>query len=82
MTLGRWNEVRGCPGWHYGLRLRQTDGSVVFDASHQASGWIIRGLCGSVYRTTTLARRMGVNDLRGYQHVAVAAIRGEREGEG
>lgn len=74
MKLGSWNAVRGCPGWHYGLIVRHADGSVTFTVVHE-DGRVIAGLKASGYRTTRLARFMGVKDLRGWQHVAQEAIR-------
>lgn len=73
--LGDWNAVRGAPGWYYGLRIVSADGSVVFDVGNPETGESITDLRASGYRTTTLARRMGVRDLNGYQHVAQEAIR-------
>jgi hypothetical protein len=68
------NAVRGCPGWFYGL-LVSGGRTVEFDVHRLSDRAEIKGLRGSGYRTTTLARSMGVKDLKGYQHVAVEAIR-------
>jgi hypothetical protein len=75
MNLGDWNQVKGCPGWYYGLLMRYPGHVVEFDVHHRETGNLIKGLRGSGYRTTTLARRMGVTALNGYQHVAQQAIR-------
>jgi hypothetical protein len=75
MSLGDWNQVRGCPDWYYGLLIQHPGHIVVFDVQHRKTGQVIEGLRASGYRTTTLARKMGVTDLKGYQHVAQMAIR-------
>jgi hypothetical protein len=76
MAFGDWNTVKGCPGWYYGLLIRQGDTHVVvFDVHNHATSEMIHGLRASGYRTTTLARKMGERTLKGYQHVAQEAIR-------
>lgn len=75
MKLGTWNAVRGCPGWYYGLMIRNADGTVTFNVSHCDDRRTITGLRASAYRTTRTARFMGVKDLKGWQHVAQEAIR-------
>ena len=76
--LGTWNDVSGCPGWVYGLRVRQADGSVVFSAHHPESRQAIEELRARATGSPTLARRMGEHELQGYQHVAREAIRALR----
>ena len=80
--LGNWNAVSGCSGWYYGLLRCQDDGSVLFEVTHPGSHETIGELRGSSYRTTTLARTMGVRDLKGYQQVAREAIRAQRQANG
>lgn len=75
--LGRANAVRGCPGWHFGLLIRKYDGTMLFEVIGP-EGQVIDGLHASRYRTTTMARRMGEKELRGYEHVAQLAIRAAR----
>ena len=79
--LGTWNEVRGCRGWYYGLLVREPGHIVTFAVSHPETRRSIEGLRASGYRTTTLARKMGVRDLRGYEHVAREAIRAVLSGD-
>jgi hypothetical protein len=73
------NEVRGCPGWFYGLLVRshRDDNmpTVTFDVYRLETNETIVGLKASGYRTTTLARKMGERELRGYEHVAREAIK-------
>jgi hypothetical protein len=74
--FGTINDVRGCPGWYYGLRVTHKDGSVTFDVHHD-DGRRIEALTASRYRTTTLARKMGERERKGYEHVAREAIRAQ-----
>lgn len=73
--LGRNNEVRGCPGWYYGLRVTSDDGSCAFHVFNVVDGRRIEGLRASRNRTTTVTRRLGERDLRGYEHEARLAIK-------
>jgi hypothetical protein len=74
------SNVRGRPGWYYGLFIRhRPDGGpayYVFDL-YGPGGQRIKNLESSIYRTTTLARRMGDHRL-GHEHVAHKAIDGRR----
>lgn len=80
MTLSKPNRVRGAQAWAYGLRL--ADGGVVTFSVQRDDGAAIQGIRASAYRTTSLARRMGVRDLPGYQHAALVAIRAFEQDEG
>jgi hypothetical protein len=78
VTLGDWNRVRGARAWFYGLRVRDSSKSpnvLTFAVHREADGVTLRGIRASGYRTTTLARKMNVRDLPGYQSAALAAIR-------
>lgn len=77
MSIGSWNAVRGCAGWFYSLRVLSEgkgEPTVEFYVYHGTES--VGPLVASVYRTTALARRLGVKPpLRGYQHEAQVAIR-------
>lgn len=76
MALGDRNRVRASGGWFYSTRV--TDGRA-------CEFYVFRGtetigpIRASVYRTTTMARRMGERTLLGYEHAALTAIRGKEQ---
>lgn len=74
MSLRDLNAVRGHNDWHYGLRIRQPDGTVFFQIVQDETGIVLGPIRASAYRTTTLARKMGETVLRGYEHAARDAI--------
>ncbi len=86
VVIGSDNMVRGCPGWFYELRVTSRRPPpldplpiATFGVYNPDTGERIDGLRSSAYRTTTLARKMGERELRGYEHVAREAIRARRK---